>query len=434
MIVSCGKTWKFSGATQAKRLPSAQMGGETEGMTWHKSARNILLAMAFASLWGSGCRSSGAANQVLVSVTGTTRVMVPTQTQTITALVTGATDVSATFDCTYTTTPNPTTATPNPKPSASAECTTQNGFVGTLTPIASTSTTVPSTATFKAPDDFPDQTKLPNVLVTITATSNADKKKTGTFNIIFDSGVRISITPATATVATTATQQFFAKNISGNIFQPSEITWGVTFEATARTNSASCSGGSNDCGSIDNSSSPTNGLYTAPATVPAAAPSSTTTPVNAAGIVTVFAFSKVENARIAQATVTIVKAGDITFSGISPNKAPQGALQQDIFLAATNANSQTGVTLVDSSGNATTIDPQSGQIKVVFASGTTSSSIGARVRLNSSQLTTAGHYTVKVTTSNPSVNVLPPGVSFPLDIVPVRPTIVAAVPENLQEA
>src|SRR5207249_8762183 len=50
------------------------------------------------------------------------------------------------------------------------------------------------------------------------------------------------------------------------------------------------------CGSVDST-----GLYKAPAAVPTAAPSSTTAPVNAAGIVTVFAFSKVDNARIAQA-------------------------------------------------------------------------------------------------------------------------------------
>ncbi len=403
-------------------------------MKWHKSARNILLAMAFASLWGSGCGSKSAANQVLVSVFGSFSVMVPTQSQTITASVTGATDVSATFDCAYTTTPNPTTATPSPKPSASAECTSANGAVGVLSNTPNTSTTVASTETFTAPSVFPDQVKLPNVIVTITATANADKKKTGKFSLAFDSGIRIHIVPATATLATAATQLFLAVDLNGNVIAPDQLKWGVTFEVTAKTNSADCSTGSNNCGSIDKT-----GLYTAPAAVPTAAPSSTTIPVNAAGIVTVFAFSNVDNARIAQAAVTIVKAGDITFSGISPSIAPQGGLQQDIFLAATNANSQMGVQLVllDSSGkpttNVTTIDPQT-QIKVVFAAGSTSSSIGARVRLNADNLKTAGHYIVQVTTSNSSVQVLPPGVSFPLDIKPVRPTIVSATPDNVQES
>src|SRR5438876_969434 len=153
-------------------------------MKWHKSVRNSLSAMALAGLWISGCGSSGTANQIVVTVTGTASIMVPTQTQTITSTVTGATDVSSTFDCSYTTTSNPTTAVPSPKPSASASCDsakTASGdpAVGALSNIQNTSTTVASTATFTAPKVFPDQTKLPNVIVTITATSNADKKKTG---------------------------------------------------------------------------------------------------------------------------------------------------------------------------------------------------------------------------------------------------------------
>ena len=395
-------------------------------MKWHKSARNILLAAAFASLGVSGCGSKSAANQVVVSVTGTVSVMVPTETQTITATVSGATDVSATFDCSYTTTPNPTTTTPSPKPSASLECTTANGAVGVLSNIQNSSTTVASTATFTAPAVFPDQTKLPNVTVTITATSNADKKKTGKFSLTFDSGIRVHIVPATATLATTSTQPFLAEDVNGTVIDPSQLTWGVTFEVTAKTNSADCSTGTNTCGSIDKT-----GLYSAPAAVPAAAPSSTTTPVNAAGIVTVFAFSNVDNARIAQAAVTIVQAGNITFSGISPSVAAQGALQQDIFLAATNGNSQMGVSLFDSSGVKTTINPQT-QIKVVFAAGSTSTSIGARVRLNADNLKTPGHYTVAVTSSNSSVTVT--GGPFPLDIVPAHPTIVSSAPGNFQEA
>jgi len=415
-------------------------------MMWrrNKNQRNILLAMILAGVGMSGCGSSGAANQVVVTVIPSQLVLVPTQTQTMTANVTGATDVSATFDCSFTTTPNPTTAVPSPKPSASAECSTAktasgDPAVGTLSNIVNTSTTVASTATFTAPAVFPDQTKFPNVLVTITATSNADKKKTGKAIIGFDSGIRITLTPATATLGTVETQQFFAKDFNGLIIDPTQLTWHVTFEVTARISSADCSTGSNSCGSIDK-----NGLYTAPASVPTAAPASTTTPVNAAGIVTVFAFSNVDNARIAQAAVTIVKAGDITYSDFSPKVAPQGGLRQDIFLAATNATSQLGVTIDPTDSNCTpvkgvnTIDPS--QIKVVFAPGAASASIGARVRLNTlqhpDQLRTPGFYQVQVSSSNTSINVktVPPNSTFCLQIVPVRPTIVSTSPDNFQES
>ena len=410
-------------------------------MKWRKSARNILLAAAFASLWGSGCGSSSTTNQVLVSVTGQFLVMVPTQSQTITATVTGATDVSATFACTYTTTPNPTTAVPSPTASAAVACTPA---VGVLSNIQNTSTTVSSTATFTAPSVFPDQKNLPNVIVTITATSNADKKKTGKFSFTFDSGIRITLTPATATLGTGETQLFLAKDLNGNVISPDQLTWGVTFESTAKTSSADCSTGSNSCGSIGK----TTGLYTSPTAVPTAAPASTTAPVNAAGIVTVYAFSNVDNARIAQAAVTVVKAGDITFSGFSPTIAPQGGLQQDIFLAATNATSQIGVTMDATDSMCTqvpsnvqhfiTFDPA--QIKVVFAPGTTSASIGARVRLNSAQhpdqLKIPGFYQVQVSSSNTSIKVTtnPPNATFCLQIQPVRPTIVGTSPDNFQES
>src|SRR5258708_10569637 len=191
MIGIFAETWEFSGAAETKTVAKRANVGETVGMTGHrhKSARKILLAMILAGFWMSGCGSSGAANQVVVLVIPSQLVLVPTQTQTITATVTGATDVSATFDCSYTTTPNPTTAVPSPKPSASAQCTaaTDNSTtpptpnaVGTLSNVVNTSTTVASTATFTAPAKFPNQTMFPNVLVTITATSNADKKKTVT--------------------------------------------------------------------------------------------------------------------------------------------------------------------------------------------------------------------------------------------------------------
>lgn len=424
-------------------------------MMWHKSTRNILLATAFASLWVSGCGSKSAANQVLVSVLGSFQVMVPTQSQTLTASVTGATDVTAVFTCGYTTTPNPTTAVPAPKPSASAACDTAKipvgdpdagtPAVGTLTPVASTSTTVASTATFLAPKDFPNQKTFPNVIVMITATANADKKKTGTFSLAFDSGIRIRLSPATATLGTVESKQFLAFDFNSLVVPPDQLTWAVTFETTAKTSSVSCSGGSNDCGSIDQ----TTGTYKAPAAVPTAAPASTTTPVNAAGIVTLYAFSKVDNARIAQATVTVVKAGDITFTDVSPKVVAQGSLQQDIFLAATNATSQIGVTLdptdavcTQVSKNITqhyiTVDPA--QIKVVFAAGAATSSTGVRVRLNTKllpdQLKAVGYYQVQVFSSNPSVKVNPtnPNATSCLKIEPVRPTIVSTSPDNFQES
>src|SRR3984893_5340713 len=110
-------------------------------MKSRNTSKGILLAAAAACLWGNAC-SKAKSNQVLVSVSPSQDTLVVTQSVNLTVIVTGATDVSATFACTFTTTPNPTTAVPSPKPSTPAACTSE---VGTLSNIVNTSTTVPST-------------------------------------------------------------------------------------------------------------------------------------------------------------------------------------------------------------------------------------------------------------------------------------------------
>src|SRR6266404_1624391 len=371
-------------------------------MKWRNISKSILLAAVAACLWVSACGGGNQANQVVVQVSPAGGTLVVKQDVTLTAIVTGATDVSATFDCSFTTTPNATTADPNPKASTPATCASVNGDVGTLGDIQNTSTTTNST----------DPAKYPNLQVIITATAKADTKKTGKSTIIIDSGIRIQMVPTTATLATGEKKQFFAEDFTGVVISNTDLKWDVTADATATTKSVTCTP---TCGTVDNAT----GTYTAPATVPTQATA------------TIFAVSTIDPARGAQAAITIVAAGNITFSGISPSVAPQGAFQQDIFLNATNATSQIGVTLTNlANGNATTIDPT--QIKVVFPAGSSTASIGARLRLTSEDLKTAGHFQVQVSSSNTSITVT--GGPFPLDIVPNRPTLVGATPDNFQES
>jgi DNA-binding beta-propeller fold protein YncE len=384
-------------------------------MKWRNISESVLLVAAAACLWGSAC-SKSKANQVVVTVSPAGGTLVVTQSVTLTAIVTGATDVSSSFDCSFTTTPNATTADPNPKASTPAACTSANGAVGTLGSIQNTSTTANSTATYTAPTTFPDPTKYPNLQVIITATSKADPKKTGKSTITIDSGIRIQIVPTTATLATGESKQFFAEKFTGEVIPNTDLKWDVTADAAATTKSVTCTP---TCGTVAADNAIPGATYTAPAAVPTQATA------------TIFAVSKIDPVRGAQATITIVKAGDITFSGISPSIGPQGALQQDIFLAATNATSQIGVKLTNlGDGSSKTIDPS--RIKVIFPAGSSTASIGARVRLTSEELKTAGHFQIQVSSSNTSIKVT--GGPFPLDIVPNRPTLVGATPDNFQES
>src|SRR6266481_6129910 len=381
-------------------------------MKWRNIPNSIQLVAAAACLWASACGGGNKANQVVVTVSPAGGTLVVTQSVTLTAIVTGATDVSSTFDCSFTTTPNATTADPNPKASTPAACTSANGEVGTLGDIQNTSTTTNSTATYTAPTVFPDPVKFTNLQIIITATAKADTKKTGKSTITIDSGIRLQMVPTTATLATGETKQFLAENFNGVVISNSDLKWDVTAAATATTKSVTCTP---TCGTVDKAT----GTYTAPATVPTQATA------------TIFAVSTIDPVRGAQAAITIVKAGNITFSGISPSVAPQGALQQDIFLAATNATSQIGVKLTNLGDSSfITIDPA--RIKVIFPAGTSTASIGARLRLTAEELKKAGHFQIEVSSSNTSITVT--GGPFPLDIVPNRPTLVATTPDDVQEA
>src|SRR6267378_3984404 len=381
-------------------------------MKWRNISKSILLLAAAAAFLGRNACSKSQANQVAVQVSPPGGTLVVTQSVILTAVVTGATDVSSTFDCSFTTTPNATTADPTPKASAPAACTSANGAVGVLANIQNTSTTVNSTATYTAPSVFPDPVKFTNLQVIITATAKADAKKTGKSTLTIDSGIRLQMVPTTATLATGETKQFLTEDFNGVVISNSDLKWDVTTDATATTKSVTCTP---TCGTVDG----TTGTYTAPATVPTQATA------------TIFAVSKIDPARGAQAAITIVKAGNITFSGISPSVAPQGALQQDIFLAATNATSQIGVKLTNLGDSSfITIDPA--RIKVIFPAGTSTASVGARLRLTAEELKKAGHFQIEVSSSNTSITVT--GGPFPLDVVPNRPTVVGASPDNFQEA
>jgi hypothetical protein len=197
-------------------------------------AKSIPLLATAACLWASACGGGNKANQVVVTVSPAGGTLVVTQSVTLTAIVTGATDVSSTFDCSFTTTPNATTADPNPKASTPAACTAD---VGVRSNIQNTSTTVNSTATYTAPAVFPDPVKFINLQVIITATSKADTKKSGKSTLTIDSGIRIQMVPTTATLATGETKQFFAEDFTGAVIPNAGLKWDVTADATATTKS-----------------------------------------------------------------------------------------------------------------------------------------------------------------------------------------------------
>jgi len=372
--------------------------GETVGIKLANISKIAALAFAAVCLWLAGCSSGNTANVVVVSVSPPSATLVVNQSTGFLATVTGATDTSVTWTCTFTTTTTPAGST-TPTTSAAAPCTSAQGALSNIQT---------TTVTYTAPATVPN----PPPTISIVATSNANKKKTGTATVTLDSGIRVTMSPLTATVGTGSSFQFHATLTTDPI--PNDVTWLVT-QATATNaispTATSCSPG---CGSVDGT-----GLYTAPGSVPA-------TPT-----VTVIATSKLDTTRFATATVTVVQAGPITFSNVSPSVAPQGALFQDIFLSASNLTSS-GVA-VNVSGVTPPID-QLSQVKVIFTSPTSPTSIGARVRLNAQQLAIAGSFTVSISSSNPASPVTTDsGGNFTVNVVPVTPSTVASNPESFPQ-
>lgn len=139
------------------------------------------------------------------------------------------------------------------------------------------------------------------------ATSN-----TATLNGTAEAGLAISVFPTSTTVAVGATQQTTAM-VTGN--PNTSVTWGVS--------GAGCSGAA--CGTISS-----DGLYTAPSSVPSPA------------TVSVIATSVADPTKSASASVTVVAAVAVLLS-ISPTSASVPTAGMQSFTATVNSASNTAV-------------------------------------------------------------------------------------------
>jgi DNA-binding beta-propeller fold protein YncE len=391
----------------------------------------------------NGCGGGSGANVVSVSVVSSSgSTIIVGSSTTLTATVSGATNLGVNWE-----TPQYTTTTiANGKSTTSAATNIPtDGSMGTLT---NETTTSPATATYTAPAKLPDQTKFPGLQIIITAQSQQNTSKTGTLNppITLDSGIGESLTPSTASVPTNEPQTFTA--VLTNDTQNLGVTYLLTQQTTNVTNPptpepqlASCSP---SCGSVQST-----GLYTATYTAPSTVPTACS-PAPASGVtctaadVTIVATSKADNTRFVIGTITIVQGGPITFNGISPTIAPQGAAFWDVYLDAPNISSASKITITDQNNGTKTFssNDSTNQIKVLFPIPTTTTtnptSTGARLRLLESDLlgatpatpTTPITYTFSVSDPGEPVTQTSGG-SFTLTLIPVRPTVISSTPDSV---
>jgi DNA-binding beta-propeller fold protein YncE len=418
---------------RGRNLRGARELGEAREMKLWKISSYLTLAVLAPCLLLSGCgsKTNGAiVTTVSIGSSVVSDILILGQSTTLTATVVGPSNTNVTWvGCTYTTTT--TNSSGAPVVAAAKACPTDGSF-GTLSNEQTAGPT--PTATFTAPSILPDPTKFPLLAIIITAQSVADSSKhgTGTITLHIDSGISVTLNPATAAVPTNEQQPFFA--ILTNDLKTQGVTWTLTQTTPSSTTpttpniyaglpTCTVSGNATGCGSIDK-----NGIYSAPTAVPTA--SASTTPTN----VTIVATSVEDSTRFATGTITITAGGPITFNGISPTIAPQGAAYWDIYLNAPGISSASTITLTDAHNGITTLNSATGQIKVLFPipTGTVTNppSTGARVRLFANNLITAGPVTVAVTDPGEPVTTTAGGV-FTYNILPVRPTTLNSSPNDV---
>ncbi len=253
-------------------------------MRWWKVSSVLTLAMVLGAL---GCSSNNPSSGVALSITPTTASVITNTTQQFTGAVRGATDTTITWTLT---------------------CATDVA--------ANTCGSIDSNGLYSAPATLPTVTTNGTTTIaptaTITATANADTTKTQTATLTIITGIRISMTPLSATVGTGEHFTFSASvsNPGCNITSTPnclDVTWSVSSTATG-------------VGTID----PNTGVYTAPATAPS--PS----------LVTIRATSVADTSVVATATASVVTATPPTVTSVSPNTTARGGLFQDIYITGTN--------------------------------------------------------------------------------------------------
>ncbi len=241
--------------------------------------------------------------------------------------------------------------------------------------------TVPSTTTFTFAQTGSNATSgggtVTSTTVQVKAQAVADSTKSDTATVSVDSGISISVAPKTATVGTSETFQLTA-TVTGST--NTNVTWAVN-------------------GGSANGTISTNGLYTAPPSVPNPA------------AVTITATAAVDPNKTALATITVVTAADPTLAAVNPvnpTSGAQGSAFQDVYLTGTNFIS---TSTVRANGN---------PVPAIAVSSTL-----LRARIPDCLLSAAGTLALDVRRQNGTTT---PTKNF--TVTPVRPAVVGASPDS----
>jgi YVTN family beta-propeller protein len=341
-------------------------------------------AVVLLTAWAAGC--GGNTTPVGITISPTPETVLLDSSVQFSASVTGASATTVTWQVCLPATSSSST-TPPPLTTKPTDCTP---IPGVVTPKGNTILTgygvIQQDGLYTAPATLP----TPNEAV-ILVVSTVDTNAFTTADLTIDSGIRVQVTPVTATIGPLESFQFTA-TVTGPTNNRG-VSW--TLSLAGNTNPP-------PLGSIT-----PGGLYTAPASSP--------------GTVTVTATSAADPTESGSARVTVASGGAPTLTSLDPSVAAQGSAQQDVYLNGTNFESTSSV-VVTAPNQLPTVVPASS----LFFLGTSL----LRVTLPASVLSTAGSVEIQVQSASTPVNV---SGALPLTVFPVRPALVAASPENFSQ-
>ena len=341
-------------------------------------------ALLLFAIFAASCSS----NSTVVAVHVTTTVsgasstsvtlLVNTSAQFV-ANVTGASATTAFWQICKPTNPPSTTVAPT-------DCTQGVGPTQCTIPKVSSPLTGFGTITPNGLYTAPPGPPQPDSFL-VVATSCVKPTVFGTFTVIVDSGVRVKITPSSATLGT------------GEQFQFIITVTGTNNQAVSLSLCQTGNGGGLTCGIAGAGSISPSGLYQAPGN-----------PVS----FTLQAISSADQNQSATATVSVGADVAPTVTAIDPKTAAQGSAQQDVYVTGTNFLSTSNVLV--------------GGVQLPTSNVVVLSATALRATIPAAQLAQAG--TLQVAVQDQEGN--PPG-TINLNVVTVRPALVGSAPDSVPQ-
>ncbi|HMD31682.1 MAG TPA: hypothetical protein VKG84_07215 [Candidatus Acidoferrales bacterium] len=357
------------------------------------SRGGLAVLIALLAGFASSCHSS--TTTIMVSILPLSATVTLQGTTQFSASVVNATDITVTWQVNGVTGGNATcgTITTNGLYTAPAAIPAANACVGPAGSSSAVNACTGSTSTTTT-----TTTTVNTNCVLITAVSNQNTAATGTAAVTLSSGVTITITPLGSLTAGTAETLSFVATVAGST--NNKVNWLVNAVQGGNATTGTITFTTTGDGTLANAA-----VFTAPTTIP-------TSPT-----VTIEGQSVADASQFQTATITIVSAIDPTLTSLSPPSIPAGAVGQDIYLSGSSFLSTTtvlfaGVNLATTTGGS------------IFA--IDGSTLRAHIPFN--LLGTTGQFTVAAQRQNGDTTA-----ALSINVVPVRPTVLAATPSTLSQ-